>query len=139
MRPSVTRIHLAKDTLAEDRTRDQKPCARSLKPCRPGRSTKDEIAKRRLLRCRLLTPLRSYLRIELRNQRPPCAHSRATFAPAPGGSTLPVRVAGGPRPPSGQIIENRYRNRYRSFSRTRGKLKRVIDMRMWRNWQTRWI
>jgi hypothetical protein len=49
------------------------------------------------------------------------------------------RVAVGALTPSGQLTENHYINHYSALSRKRGKLKRVIDMRMWRNWQTRRI
>ena len=39
----------------------------------------------------------------------------------------------------GQIIENHYNNHYSRILRKRGKLKCVIGLRMWRNWQTRRI
>ena len=39
----------------------------------------------------------------------------------------------------GNLIENHYSNHYSGLPTKHGKLKRVIDMRMWRNWQTRRI
>ena len=39
----------------------------------------------------------------------------------------------------GQIIKNHYGNHYSAPHPKRGKLKYVIQLRMWRNWQTRWI
>jgi hypothetical protein len=67
-------------------------------------------------------------------------HRRATFATAPvGGGAMAIGAAVGARAHLGEIIENHYRNRCRDSRAKRGKLKYVIHMRMWRNWQTRRI
>jgi hypothetical protein len=106
-------------------------------PPRPGRQSKIAEEEGRAEDLFALVALRatgSPLIRRRESTRPPRARRAARLAHG-----YQSEVPGGNGAHLGEIIENRYSNRYSGAPPNRGKLKYVIHMRMWRNWQTRRI